>query len=241
MLGAGLVGILVSVPCLIFVVSNWAACGGCNRPLREWIVVHCALHMIQSPIRLALYYRLVCCGTVIGEQMRLVTASVAWRASKVLSIFTYGLLIVGVVWLLNARSETCPGILRLCAVLLSLSVVKMIFTFSMFRHTFVQRQAEQAEESSDAPKGASESLINALPSFLFGSAHSAGGGSETGCAVCLAEFERGDLLRQLPCGHKFHSTCIDKWLRTKKVCPLCMQDIESTLCSNKSCLHKKAV
>ena len=32
------------------------------------------------------------------------------------------------------------------------------------------------------------------------------------CAVCLADFEEGDTLRELPCGHVFHLECCDKWL-----------------------------
>ena len=32
------------------------------------------------------------------------------------------------------------------------------------------------------------------------------------CAVCLTEFEEGDEVRVLPCGHIFHLDCCDKWL-----------------------------
>ena len=32
------------------------------------------------------------------------------------------------------------------------------------------------------------------------------------CAVCLSEFEEGDELRELPCGHVFHLECCDRWL-----------------------------
>ena len=47
---------------------------------------------------------------------------------------------------------------------------------------------------------------------------------ETSCAVCLSDFERDAVLRRLPCGHCFHRSCIDKWLKRNKVCPLCLQD-----------------
>ncbi|KAJ0976298.1 hypothetical protein J5N97_018263 [Dioscorea zingiberensis] len=42
------------------------------------------------------------------------------------------------------------------------------------------------------------------------------------CVVCLAEFkdgEKGRILTQ--CNHRFHMSCIDKWLKSHSTCPLC--------------------
>ncbi|XP_051126320.1 RING-H2 finger protein ATL18-like [Andrographis paniculata] len=43
------------------------------------------------------------------------------------------------------------------------------------------------------------------------------------CSICLAEFERADMVSKLPrCGHVFHTECIEKWLdRCHFTCPLC--------------------
>lgn len=32
------------------------------------------------------------------------------------------------------------------------------------------------------------------------------------CVICLEHFQHGDRLRILPCNHRFHTSCIDKWL-----------------------------
>ncbi|XP_048531482.1 RING-H2 finger protein ATL80-like isoform X1 [Triticum urartu] len=42
------------------------------------------------------------------------------------------------------------------------------------------------------------------------------------CAICLAEFTRGDEVRVLPhCGHGFHAACVDVWLLSSSTCPSC--------------------
>lgn len=48
----------------------------------------------------------------------------------------------------------------------------------------------------------------------------------TTCAVCLEDFEMGDKVREMPCQHIFHVTCIDPWLiRHNRLCPTCKRDI----------------
>ena len=39
------------------------------------------------------------------------------------------------------------------------------------------------------------------------------------------DYEKEDGLRVLPCGHRFHVECVDRWLRSKAAdCPLCNHD-----------------
>ena len=48
-------------------------------------------------------------------------------------------------------------------------------------------------------------------------------GSDNGlaCSVCTEDFIKGDDIRVLPCGHKYHPECIDPWLlNVSGTCPL---------------------
>lgn len=47
------------------------------------------------------------------------------------------------------------------------------------------------------------------------------------CAVCLGEVQRGEVVKRLPaCAHLFHEGCIDKWLSSRKTCPVCRSRVD---------------
>lgn len=220
-------GVLVSIPCGAFLSMYWGPCGLCNRPLRYWVLVHCALQLLQAPVRLVFFLRL--CQIQRGngdlqECVRHLTHSSAWKTSKVVSIVTYGWFILGVVWLLNStHCKLCPGLYRLSLAVIATAVARLLMTLIVFYHSFPPRGAQQPPK----PRGASQEVIDSMPAIDY-SPELLDSGVETSCAVCLSDFELGDGLRKLPCGHSFHRACIDTWLKRNKVCPLCLQDIEAS-------------
>ncbi|CAH8838971.1 unnamed protein product [Trichobilharzia szidati] len=44
------------------------------------------------------------------------------------------------------------------------------------------------------------------------------------CMICLDDYEESQQIRQMRCSHEFHADCVDKWLKTKRTCPLCRAD-----------------
>lgn len=55
------------------------------------------------------------------------------------------------------------------------------------------------------------------------------------CSICLDDMHSGEQARDLPCGHMFHSACVDSWFLSKqRKCPICRQDVtQPTLISSK--------
>mmetsp|Transcript_11883 Transcript_11883/g.28153 ORF Transcript_11883/g.28153 Transcript_11883/m.28153 type:complete len:259 (-) Transcript_11883:1198-1974(-) len=46
------------------------------------------------------------------------------------------------------------------------------------------------------------------------------------CLICQEEYNKGEKMRQLPCGHCFRKDCIDQWLLHKDFCPYCRTPLE---------------
>jgi alpha-D-ribose 1-methylphosphonate 5-triphosphate synthase subunit PhnH len=45
---------------------------------------------------------------------------------------------------------------------------------------------------------------------------------KTTCSVCLSEMADGEKVSVLTaCMHRFHRSCVNKWLRDHDTCPLC--------------------
>ncbi|KAJ7962303.1 RING-H2 finger protein [Quillaja saponaria] len=72
-------------------------------------------------------------------------------------------------------------------------------------------------------------LVAAIPTLKFN--HEAFSSIEDAqCVICLSEYQEKEVLRIMPkCGHNFHLTCIDIWLRKQSTCPVCRLPLEKSL------------
>ena len=41
------------------------------------------------------------------------------------------------------------------------------------------------------------------------------------CTICMEAFAEGVLVRTLPCMHRYHAACVDRWLASSPECPIC--------------------
>ncbi|GLT84622.1 hypothetical protein SLE2022_028430 [Rubroshorea leprosula] len=74
--------------------------------------------------------------------------------------------------------------------------------------------------------GLDQAVINSYPKFQFSkdqtAAGSTGSNGNPTCSICLCEYRDLEMLRMMPeCGHYFHVSCIDAWLKLNGSCPVC--------------------
>lgn len=217
---------LIALGVFSFLSTWWEPCSTCNRPLRWWLLLHTVLQLMQLPVRCVFLCRLQLVGNdevEIQRCMRRVTCSAAWRTSKIISMVTYMWFVLGLVWIINsAYCPECPGLYRLSIAVLTVSTARLLITLAFFYNMFPADLAQVRNRKQ--PKPARQSLIDELP-VMTCTELDLPQYSGSPCAVCLCDYEVGDLLRPLPCKHVFHHRCINKWLKRNGVCPLCMQNV----------------
>ncbi|CAI0448002.1 unnamed protein product [Linum tenue] len=64
---------------------------------------------------------------------------------------------------------------------------------------------------------ASKASIEAMPTVEIGGE----GGIEGECVICLEEWKVGEVVKEMPCKHRFHGGCVEKWLGIHGSCPVC--------------------
>lgn len=46
------------------------------------------------------------------------------------------------------------------------------------------------------------------------------------CIICLETYREHDSQASLPCGHRFHGSCVKDWLKRRPECPVCSHSVE---------------
>ncbi|CAA6672556.1 unnamed protein product [Spirodela intermedia] len=45
--------------------------------------------------------------------------------------------------------------------------------------------------------------------------------SDETCCICQEDYDEGEDVGMLSCGHGFHAACVGRWLTQRNVCPIC--------------------
>ncbi|XP_050235590.1 RING-H2 finger protein ATL5-like [Mercurialis annua] len=72
-------------------------------------------------------------------------------------------------------------------------------------------------------------MVAAIPTMKF-SREAFSSVEDAQCSICLGEYQEKEVLRIMPkCGHNFHLSCIDVWLRKQSTCPVCRFPVQDSL------------
>ena len=84
-----------------------------------------------------------------------------------------------------------------------------------------------SETEENSVPGLKKSDIYKIPTSLFKGKKTTElpmkkkGEKYTKCSICLLDYIKNDILRNLKCSHNFHKNCIDVWLEKSGSCPVC--------------------
>ncbi|KAK7394831.1 hypothetical protein VNO78_15371 [Psophocarpus tetragonolobus] len=86
---------------------------------------------------------------------------------------------------------------------------------------------EQPEHHVNDPES-DPVLLDAIPTLKFNQ-EAFSSLEHTQCVICLADYKEREVLRIMPkCGHTFHLSCIDIWLRKQSTCPVCRLPLKNS-------------
>jgi hypothetical protein len=103
----------------------------------------------------------------------------------------------------------------------------MNFTGNTFNTGHQQQHAHQEEDDSENELSEQEiiDIINSYAAFRYEEPEGAKPAEAANCAICIDVLKTGQMVKALQCTHKFHSSCINTWLKQKLACPLCKQSV----------------
>ncbi|NXI38358.1 PJA2 ligase, partial [Galbula dea] len=73
-------------------------------------------------------------------------------------------------------------------------------------------------DDEQPPPPAPKETVDRLPQITITDDRN---GQEQCCIICCSEYERGEIITELPCHHFFHRRCVTLWLQESGTCPVC--------------------
>ncbi|KAL5215168.1 hypothetical protein ABZP36_004320 [Zizania latifolia] len=74
-------------------------------------------------------------------------------------------------------------------------------------------------------KGLPEHVIALLPTSTYKIGIFSRKEKNDECVICCMAYKNRDRLTKLPCEHQYHHSCVIKWLKINKVCPVCNSEV----------------
>ncbi|KAJ6686181.1 hypothetical protein OIU79_016056 [Salix purpurea] len=96
------------------------------------------------------------------------------------------------------------------------------------RQMFEMESRIDLEQPEHRDSGLEPVLVAAIPTLRF-TQEAFSSAEDAQCSICLEEYQEKEELRIMPgCGHNFHLSCIDVWLRKQSTCPVCRFPVQDS-------------
>ncbi|KAJ1270389.1 hypothetical protein BS78_06G048900 [Paspalum vaginatum] len=112
---------------------------------------------------------------------------------------------------------------------LVMSFVSLVVIISVLASFLFARNCRLLRHGVDnQPPYVKKHVVEKLPCSAYSAPCSIEDNFQEACAICLEDYNNGDILRHLPCKHEFHKICIDYWLtKWGTFCPICKLEVMS--------------
>jgi hypothetical protein len=194
--------------------DNW----NCAR-LRYWVIIFSSRLFFLIPLR------------HISRQMQERGEGVHPRVKKLeiwLKYFTFFWFIIGQSWLYygscnQSRVLWVYSLILIIVIYISLGKSVMLLLMFLICSPLICLLRRFLRETRTASRKSLRGLETKR--FKLGDLDAESSDGPT-CVICLIEYEDGDEIKVLPCGHEYHGECVDEWLgKHNRTCPTCRHDI----------------
>lgn len=205
--------------------------GDCDQPLHLWILVQLGILVGGLIVRIWTtfnqYQRISVNNHDLCLRLQLKSALIC---QKLMNMFWSVWFLIGMVW--TFKSHNCSSslyILSLTIIIINLFLIGICFlcclcTFICFGIVYMLNPETFGQQEN---RGATKKVIDKLETKKF--EIDLIDVDDAKCAICLSDYEEGEILRFLPCNpkkHHFHRNCVDEWLQLNKACPICKRSID---------------
>jgi hypothetical protein len=219
----------LAVPSIVYVLVNWTNCWEGDSLLVCWLVATSLCKVVDIPLKAYILRRLDEIEDLLDfedwrfatRRLMQLTQSALYKSFSLLVNLSAILHPLGVLrmWRAGHCAAESTQFYRLCVLVIVNYILRCSFGFFNYSKALKQAERQRNWERKDfLIRGATLEQIGKLR---------VEGIQMKGqtCAVCTEDFELGDKVRELPCGHYYHIPCIDLWLVQNRKCPLCSNEL----------------
>ena len=214
-----------SIALIISTIFVFAFCdySDCSAPLGQWILMFVARQILKS-LLYGLRSRLTLIGRVPSNRLLWLISMTDLAGPTLWSLGGYFIF----------HTESCDsGIFTYACILWGLQSIGLLLpccflSILVFCAPCLLWLAPYIVRPNPNTVATGREVMAKIPKTMY-SALPVGADINTSCTICLNDYVPEDEVMKLPCGHVFHSGCIESWLNVSQLCPVDRTNVATML------------